>query len=225
MPALTTLNITNCSSLTEDIDLSTNTEILQVDASGTTVNVILPQNPKVTKYELGTPTEVVIDSPTVLAVSGVKVDNCAELTSLELKDIPNNKAFAMFDKIMKMSITGGTIATGVKIISQPRAGQLYYEQVDNENYAITSKIEIPTGHSINVKVQYYCDIVQLNASSEYVTYNHVDPNSYPNGRDINLNGSTKYVVIGNVTVNNGNGIGSILVTDTTTNEVLFNYRT
>lgn len=223
MPKLQILSIQNCTGLVNDIDLTDNEDIRQVDASGTTVNVILPANPKVTKFELGTPTEVAIDSPTVLAVSGVKVDNCAELTSLELKDIPNNKAFAMFDKIMKMSIVGGTIATGVKIIAQPSAGQLYYEQVDNNSFAITSKIEIPAGHSINVKVQYYCDLVQLNASSGYIDYNHVDPNAYPNGRDIPLNGSTKYVVIGNVSGNNGNGIGSILVTDTTANEVLFNY--
>ena len=99
MPNLQVLDITNCTGLTEDIDLSTNTEILQVDASGTSLNVILPQNPKVTKYELGTPTEIVIDSPTVLAVSGVTVDSTASLDSLEIKNIPNNKTFTMFGKI------------------------------------------------------------------------------------------------------------------------------
>jgi hypothetical protein len=77
------------------------TDIRQVDASGTTVNVILPQDPKVTKYELGTPTEIVIDSPTVLQPSGVTVDSTASLDSLEIKNIPNNKAFAMFYKIME----------------------------------------------------------------------------------------------------------------------------
>jgi hypothetical protein len=84
-----------------DIDLTDNEDIREVDASGTTVNVILPTSPKVTKFELGTPTEINIDSPTVLAVSGVKVDSTASLDSLEIKNIPNNKAFAMFYKIME----------------------------------------------------------------------------------------------------------------------------
>ena len=41
-------------------------ELLEVDASGTSVNIILPTNPKVTKYELGTPTSINISNPTVL---------------------------------------------------------------------------------------------------------------------------------------------------------------
>ena len=102
MPNLQVLDITDCTGLTEDIDLSTNTEILQVDASGTTVNVILPANSKATKYELGIPTEIVIDSPTVLQPNGVTVDSTASLDSLEIKNIPNNKTFAMFDKIMEV---------------------------------------------------------------------------------------------------------------------------
>ena len=228
MGALQNLSLQGCTGLTSTLSLINNTDIRQVDASGTTVNFILPNNPKLTKFELGTPASILIENPTVLATSGVKVDNCANLDYLELHNIPiaNNGSdggFHMFDKIMKMSIIGGTIATGVKLISQPSAGQLYYEQVDNNNYAITSKIEIPAGHTINVKTQYYCDAVQLNASSGYVDFNHIDPNSYPNGRNLSFSGAVKYIVIGNVFSNDGNGIGSILVTDTTANEVLFNY--
>jgi hypothetical protein len=39
-------------------------DLLQVDTSGTDVSVTLPANPKVTKYELGTPTSVSIINPT-----------------------------------------------------------------------------------------------------------------------------------------------------------------
>lgn len=101
MAALQSLSIQGCAGLSNDIDLTANEDIRQVDASGTTVNVILPQNSKVTKYELGTPTEINIDSPTVLAASGVKVDSTASLDSLEIKNIPNNKTFTMFGKIME----------------------------------------------------------------------------------------------------------------------------
>jgi len=45
-----------CTGLTNDIDLTNCSEITQVDASGTTVNVLIPENSKIIKYELGTPT-------------------------------------------------------------------------------------------------------------------------------------------------------------------------
>lgn len=100
MAALTSLSIQNCTGLTADIDLTNNTEITQVDASGTTINVILPANSKVTKYELGTPTQIEITNPTVLQPSGVVVDSSLNISSLELVNIPNNKTFNMFGKIM-----------------------------------------------------------------------------------------------------------------------------
>ena len=100
---LTTFSIQNCTNLTEDIDLSAQTNITEVDASGTSVNVLIPQNSKLTKYELGLPTEVSIVNPTVLQPSGVVVDDNTSLTSLELINIPGNKTFTMFGKIMGIS--------------------------------------------------------------------------------------------------------------------------
>jgi hypothetical protein len=76
------------------------TNIREVDASGTSINVILPTNPKVTKYELGTPTSVNIINPTVLQPSGVELDGYKDITSLDIRNIPNNKTYAMFGKIM-----------------------------------------------------------------------------------------------------------------------------
>jgi hypothetical protein len=76
------------------------TGILSVDCSGTTINVSVPQNAPLTKYEVGTPTEISLINPTVLAPAGVVVDNFANLNSLDLINIPNNKSFSMFDKII-----------------------------------------------------------------------------------------------------------------------------
>jgi hypothetical protein len=76
------------------------TNIREVDASGTSINVILPTNPKVTKYELGTPTSVNIINPTVLQPSGVVIDNAYNITSIDIRNIPNNKTYTMFGKIM-----------------------------------------------------------------------------------------------------------------------------
>ena len=103
MPALTTLNITNCSSLTEDIDLSDCPNITTVTATGTSINVYLPQGSGVTSYSLGTPTEIILDSPTTIAPANVTVTSVTNLDSLELINIPNNKSFTMFGKIMGIS--------------------------------------------------------------------------------------------------------------------------
>jgi len=64
MLSLRKLSIQNCTGLTLDVDLSNCPTIEEVDASGTTINVILPSNSKITKYELGTPTSISIVNPT-----------------------------------------------------------------------------------------------------------------------------------------------------------------
>lgn len=96
MPELRTLSIQNCTGLTSSIDLTANTKITQVDASGTTINVSIPQGSGITKYELGTPTQISIVNPTALTPSGVKVDSMANAASVDIIGIPNNKSFNTF---------------------------------------------------------------------------------------------------------------------------------
>ena len=96
---LHTFNIDGCTSLTADFDLSGYSNLTEVDASGTSINVVVPTSAKLTKYELGTPTEISLDSPTVLTPVQVVVDHSANIDSLEIINIPNNKSFTMFDKI------------------------------------------------------------------------------------------------------------------------------
>lgn len=75
------------------------TDIRQVDASGTTVDVLVPDGSKLTKYEVGTPTTISLTNPTVLTPSGVKVDNASQLDSLVITNVPNIKTYATFYKI------------------------------------------------------------------------------------------------------------------------------
>jgi len=103
MLSLKKLSIQNCTGLTLDIDLSMCSNIEEVDASGTSINVIIPENSKITKYELGTPTSISIVNPTQIATTGVIVDNSTNIDSLELINVPNNKTFAMFGKIMSIT--------------------------------------------------------------------------------------------------------------------------
>lgn len=98
---LVTFSIQNCANLTGTIDLSSFANLEEVDASGTSVNVTIPTGSKVTKYELGVPTEVSIIDPTVLQPSGVVVDNAYNIASLDVRNIPNNKTYTMFGKIMQ----------------------------------------------------------------------------------------------------------------------------
>ena len=97
-------SIQNCIGLDQTIDLTDCPNITQVDASGTTINVLVPENAKLTKYEVGAPTEISLINPTVLQPSGVVVDSYANLNSLELVNIPNNQSFSMFDKITTNSL-------------------------------------------------------------------------------------------------------------------------
>ena len=100
MPNLQTLSIQNCTSLTANIDLTVCSNIREIDASGTNISVLVPQNAKLTKYEVGSPTEIHLINPTVLQPSGVRVDSYNNLDSLDLINIPNNKSFAVFDRII-----------------------------------------------------------------------------------------------------------------------------
>jgi hypothetical protein len=77
------------------------TDIRQVDASGTTVSIIMPTEPKVTKYEVGAPTSINLENPTVLQPSGVKVSSYGNLNSLVIKNMPNTKSYTTFGKILK----------------------------------------------------------------------------------------------------------------------------
>lgn len=103
MPDLQLLSIQNCTGLTEDIDLTMCDDIRQVDASGTTINVAIPTNSKITRYELGAPTSVSIITPTVLQSTGVLVDDSTNITSIDIEDMGTNTGFSTFAKIMNLT--------------------------------------------------------------------------------------------------------------------------
>ena len=86
------------------------TDIRQVDASGTSVSIIMPTEPKVTKYEVGAPTSINLENPTVLTPASVVVDNYGNLDSLVIKNMPNIKSYTTFNKIMKN--LGGNVWLG-----------------------------------------------------------------------------------------------------------------
>jgi hypothetical protein len=80
-------------------------DIEEVDASGTSINVLVPENSKLTKYELGTPTSISLINPTVLTIAGTIVDSYHNVDSLDLINIPNCNSFGMFDKITSVNFS------------------------------------------------------------------------------------------------------------------------
>ena len=99
---LTSLSIQNCTTLSQDIDLMLNTNLLTLDMSGTNLNVTLPTGTKVTTLEYGSPSSISLLSPTQLAPTGLKVDSITNLTNLNISNMPNNKTFATFAKIFNL---------------------------------------------------------------------------------------------------------------------------
>ena len=99
---LTKLSVQNCTSLNQTIDLTHCPNITQVDASGTSVNVLVPEDAPLTKYELGTPTSVTLISPTVLTNAQVVVDNSTNITDIDIENMGSNTAFKTFAKIMNL---------------------------------------------------------------------------------------------------------------------------
>lgn len=103
MLKLKKLSMQNCTGISSDINLSMCDDLEEVDASGTTINVVVPTGTKLTKYELGTPTAISLINPTVIEPSQVVVDTSTNITSVDLINIPNNESFTMFAKVMNLS--------------------------------------------------------------------------------------------------------------------------
>ena len=100
LPYIQNLDFSDCANLTGTLDLSNCIHLQSLNTSGTTLSVNFGTGSPAETIHLGTPSSVVIDSPTSLAPNGVTVDHSANISSLEIINIPNNKSFTIFDKIM-----------------------------------------------------------------------------------------------------------------------------
>ena len=174
MTALQNLSIQNCTGLTGNVDISMCTDIRQVDATGTTVSIIMPTESKVTKYEVGTPTSINLENPTVLTPAGVKVSSYENLNYLVIKNIPNAKSYTVFGKIMKN--LGAEVILNMYIDNN---GQPY----SNPSWNCTTEIYAPTNAQIKssrrcqiyqygsdgtLKRGYMCNANDIHTTNEYI---------------------------------------------------------
>ena len=218
---LTTFSIQNCTNLTGDIDLSAQTNITQVDASGTSVNVLVPEGNKLTKYEVGVPTTVSLINPTriqpngyldngsVVNNGGVVVDSYGNLDSLDLINIPNNKSFTMFDKITQNYILGGFLIGPGKWISNDGILQTNNDQ----NAFISNRISVIPEHSVTLQSS-GADAKLFIFSSEDQKIGDIYV-SNGNSNTQTLSQNANYIII---TISRQ---ASITLTDNTSNTILF----
>ena len=210
---LRTFSIQNCTGLTSDFDLTNQSDLLEVDASGTTVNVLVPTGTKVTKYEVGAPTSISLINPTQLTPNGIVVDSYANIDSIDIVNIADNKSFSVFDKITKTYIYGGTIQFGVYYAYNGTGVDI---RNGNAYSFITSAIPVTGGHEVVVSSNLAVDGFRIYENGNYqdfALYNNQQFAIYNNVEYITLN---KYFPDSPLT--------SLVVRDVTTDTILFEYR-
>lgn len=93
------LELENMTQITQDIDLSNNINLLKLSTKGSIMNVVLPNNSKLTQIKYGSPSSIKIKDPISLLDTGVSIDSSVNLNSLELSNI-SNRSFNTFDKLI-----------------------------------------------------------------------------------------------------------------------------
>ena len=215
MKALRILSIQNCTGLTEDIDLTSCPYITQVDASGTSINVFVPENPILSKYELGVPTEVSLINPTQLSPDNVVVDNYINLDSLDITNVYENKSFTMFNKITA-NYMFGDILFGKTI----EWANNTYNIVDNQNTNSFAIPDIDVSGDELIKLEFNGS-GQVNVYQFDQNHSYIRVTSISSGGTIHLDSNTKFI-----NVANSAGIFQLhymTITDTTNDVVLFKY--
>lgn len=110
MPYLTTINLSN-TSVNYIINFTNCVELTTINLQNTTAGIILAENNKVTYIQLGSPTQVNINSPISLNPDNVTIQSSSNLTSISLGNIRmvdnyNNtylKGYMLFNKIYNPS--------------------------------------------------------------------------------------------------------------------------
>lgn len=101
MPDLTSVILNGCTQLSGNLNTSTSLNITTLDLRGTELNVNIPENSRLTTLKLGTPTSVIINSPTVLNADGVTIENKTNLTTITLIGVSQSElcGFTLFNKL------------------------------------------------------------------------------------------------------------------------------
>jgi hypothetical protein len=166
----------------------------------------MPTEPKVTKYEVGTPTSINLENPTVLTPANVFVDDYKNLDSLVIKNMPGTKSYTTFNKIA--TNYGGYMIPGMG---------LHYDtgEVDpNETRRASTPIPVSPGDVIAVtgteSAIMWCYIVEYDSSNTKLRH-------YGIGTTNTIGSGTSYIRLG---IHNPS---HVVVTNITTGRKIFDW--
>lgn len=174
----------------------------------------MPTEPKVTKYEVGAPTSINLENPTVLTPAGIDVGSYANLDSLVIKNIPNTKSYAVFDKVMSKYVIGGTIELGTALQNHTTL----VPDSSHMNRFVSNLIAVTGGHSVTMSSNDAIGIEKYDSTGTWIDTKAQSPGV---DRTITLESNCEFI---RVVHDNDTKITNAKVTDDTSNTTIFEYR-
>jgi hypothetical protein len=222
IPYITSLDFSDCQYLNGTIDVSNLIRLTTLNTSATDIGVDFGTGSHIETLHLGSPSSIVLKNPTRLTPSGVTVDSYGNLTSLDLRNVPNAATYSVFERVFAgyNVLRGGTLYWGV-YSDNTNGGALtggtptdvpssnYVANVGNvtPGHVITA---VSVGQDFNFRIYAEDGTVLVSEDSSNCTYTSTVPN---NGH---------YLI-----VDNGHRKGQMTelnVTDTTDHIILFEYK-
>ena len=147
IPYITSLDFSDCQFLSGTIDVSNLISLTTLNTSATNISVDFGTGSHVETLHLGAPSSIVLKNPTQLTPSGVTVDSYGNLTSLDLRNVPNAATYSVFEKIMKMFIVGGIVIKNASLDSNGN-------QIEDVYRTTTTHIPILPNVSVTISRSY-----------------------------------------------------------------------
>ena len=197
--------------------------LTSINTSGTELGVDFGTGSNIVNITLGNPSSIVLKNPTSsqLIPDRVSVGSYCNLTSLDLRNVPNTKTYAVFDKIFKTYVYGGTINWGYELVSRAsNAGVPAYTYTGAQDRFVTSPVEVNPSSAITATAESGMYLYEIDENYNYLTYWTMNGSA----RSISFDSpNVKYVIIGN---SGGSSITqSIKIVDNSSGNILFEYRT
>lgn len=88
--------------------------LTSIDTSGTELGVDFGTGSGIINIVLGSPTSFILKNPASsnLVPANVTVKSCSNITSLDIRNIPNAKTYTIFEKVFKTWAIGAEIYIG-----------------------------------------------------------------------------------------------------------------
>lgn len=216
LPYIETLNLSNCTLLQGALDLTKCMSLTSIDTSGTELGVDFGTGSGITNIVLGSPTSFILKNPTSsnLVPANVTVKSCSNITSLDIRNIPNAKTYTIFEKVFKTWAIGAEIYIGYYMNDN---GTIQDQTNTRPNAYYTSKISVTAGHSITMSSNSLIDVLMLDQQGS-----KIDNKSQSGGsRTVTLVSGCTHIVVRH---DSNDVVTQAKVVDDTSETTLFEYK-